>query len=89
MTTGSINPRVVAWARTRGIDPKALVRSNPDDEQYRVERVPWTIPYSEWITAKWAEWQQLCTHVPDRKHPFCDHCHNHEKFDAWLQETTS
>jgi len=84
-----INPRVVAWARVRGINPEVLVRSNPDSDLYRVDRVPWTIVYSEWIRAKWDEWRKLCTHVPDAKHPLCDHCHNHAKFDAWLQETTS
>lgn len=83
-----MNPRVVAWARVHGIDLALLVREDPEADLFRVDGLPWTILFSEWITAKWREWRKLCTHVPDMKRPLCDHCHNHEKFDAWLQGQT-
>jgi|PlaIllAssembly_1097288.scaffolds.fasta_scaffold123619_5 hypothetical protein len=79
----AINVRVVAWARTRGIDPTLLVRMIPDEDQYMVDGLPWTIPFSEWIRAKWDEWWKLC---PSPYSKTCAHCYNHEAFNAWLQE---
>lgn len=83
-----MNPRVVAWARAHNIDPAKLVRESLDDDLFRVGGQLWTVLFMEWIQAKWREWRKLCTYVPDAKHPLCDHCHNHEAFDAWLQGET-
>lgn len=78
------NPRVIAWAEAHDVDPHDLVRDDPEDDLFRIERTPWTVLFSEWITAKWREWRAPCTHKFTREQPFCPHCNNHDEFNAWL-----
>lgn len=77
-----LNLRVIAWARSRGIDPQLLVRE-PEEDRYLVDGIPWPIPYSEWVMKKWDEWWAQC---PDPVAKTCNHCWNGEAFNAWLME---
>jgi len=76
------NPRVMAWARSRGVNHTRLVREDPDKDQFLVDGLPWTILYSEWIMRKWREWWTLC---PLSSPAGLEHYFDAEGFDAWLQ----
>ena len=78
-----IQVRVRAWAKSRGIDPKLLVRDDPEEDQYLVDGVPWTIPFGQWIRKKWDEWWKMC---PDPYNKSCNHCWNQTAFNEWLEK---
>jgi len=83
-TALNMNPWVVAWARTKNIEPATLIRTSLDDDLACVGNLPWTILYSEWIQAKWKEWRSWC---PDPSGQTCfGHCHDSQSFSAWLCE---
>jgi hypothetical protein len=92
---GNLNPRVWWWLKAVGLEWPAIQRQ--DDEDTRMvtvdgERSLWTILYSEWIRARWAEWAGTLGFTR-REHGYAPHelalagGHDAREFDTWLEAT--
>jgi hypothetical protein len=82
-----MNPRVIAWARIRSIDPEKLVRKDQTEDVFQVDGLSWIVPFVQWNEGKRREWRALCPHPGSMT--CADHCFNHEAYNAWLQEESS
>lgn len=85
------NPRWLLWLRTIGETPATFkVRTTPDGEITKIDGLPWTIVYSEWVRARWREWAaELGFTTGDASHRLpweraLASGHTQEDFDRWL-----
>lgn len=77
-----LNPRVVCWARSRGIDPHSLVASPPT----YIDGMRWTVHFMIWIQERWRAWATELGYGDHRV--ALANGHSHEEFDAWLEKDT-
>lgn len=84
------NPRFVEWCRSIGVRPQKMTRRRPDDEIRRVNKLPWTIVFSQWLMSCWDEWAKALGYKRSRDGFYSPHevalasGHTHDAFDRWL-----
>ena len=86
-----LNPRFVHWAISRGEHPYDTVSATErgiDEEIRRIDGVPWTVAFTQWIRAMWTEWAiGLGYRREGMYHPHevaLASGRRHEVFDEWL-----
>jgi hypothetical protein len=77
------NPRVLLWARVRGIEEE-LIKHGTGGDPYRVDGLPWTVVYSQWVRDMWKDFHCLCHGTPERGECCAGDADTHRRFDEWL-----
>jgi hypothetical protein len=83
---GEWNPRVVLWAKVRGIPLEKLVREPGEDIYCPNGDTPWTVFYTDWVKGRWEDFHCLCHGTPDRRECCVGGEDTQRRFDEWLNE---